>query len=255
MCSALSVSHNLTKVTQPWLVLLQPERINSEITHSVPVVAFCCCYCWKSENICEHSCVYNSRAWITTAMVCLGLFWHQLKCSGLQHLFICLTLVLNFQKKPPISIQSLSCFSENQHHWGFREYTGTGKISMLAWISLNSRCHPLWQANSQTETKYPKSARMLQWNNLDKDGFTVQTPKALLEIKIEVILNRSWEKQDLYTQASPLHRAKKWKLRAIPSFPKILHTFSCWCVAVLLFLPAVARKPRDVCWNPERNNY
>lgn len=83
---------------------------------------------------------------------------------------------------------------------------------MLAWISLNSRCHPLWQANSQTETEYPKSARVLQWNNLDcaamnslkgdEDGFTVQTPKGLLEIKIEVILNRYWEIQDLYTEAS-----------------------------------------------------
>lgn len=63
------VSLNLTKVTRPWLVLLPLERINSEITHSVPVVTFCCCYCWKSENICEHSRMYNSRAWITTAFV------------------------------------------------------------------------------------------------------------------------------------------------------------------------------------------
>lgn len=99
---------------------------------------------------------------------------------------------------------------------------------MLAWISLNSRCDPPWQANSQTETKYPKSARMLQWNNLgsaavnslkgDKDGFAVQTPKALLEIKIEVILNRSWEKQDLYTQSSPLHRAKNGSPGLYPAF-------------------------------------
>lgn len=99
---------------------------------------------------------------------------------------------------------------------------------MLAWISLNSRCHPLWQANSQTETEYPKSARVLQWNNLDcaamnslkgdEDGFTVQTPKALLEIKIEVILNRYWEIQDLYTQASPLHRAKHGSSGLSPAF-------------------------------------
>lgn len=99
---------------------------------------------------------------------------------------------------------------------------------MLAWISLNSHCHPLWQANSQTETKYPKPARMLQWNNLDsaavnslkgdKDGFTVQTPKALLETKMEVILNRSWEIQDLYPQNSPMHRTKRGSSGLYPAF-------------------------------------
>lgn len=69
---------------------------------------------------------------------------------------------------------------------------------------------------------------MLQWNILDsaavnslkgdKDGFTVQTPKDLLEIKIEVILNRSWEKLDLYTQASALHRAKNGSSGLYPAF-------------------------------------
>lgn len=83
MCSALTVSHNLTKVTQPWLVLLPLERINSEITHSVPVVTFSCYYCWKSEKICGHSCMYNSRAWITTAFVWVyfGTSWNVLVYS------------------------------------------------------------------------------------------------------------------------------------------------------------------------------
>lgn len=87
---------------------------------------------------------------------------------------------------------------------------------------------------------------MLQWNILDsaavnslkgdKGGFTAQTPKGLLEIKIEGILNRSWEKQDLYTQVSPLHRAKNGSSGLYPAFlqscrhaaAEVLQ-YSCFC--------------------------
>lgn len=87
---------------------------------------------------------------------------------------------------------------------------------------------------------------MLQWNILDsaavnslkgdKGGFTAQTPEGLLEIKIEGILNRSWEKHDLYTQVSPLHRAKNGSSGLYPAFlqscrhaaAEVLQ-YSCFC--------------------------
>lgn len=123
MCFALSVSHNLTKATQPWLVLLPLERINS-LRACGNFLLLLLLKEWKHL----WTLLYVQFQSLNHYSVCLGLFWHQFKCSGLQHLFICLTLVLNFQKKPLISIQSLSCFSENQHPQGFREYSNSENL-------------------------------------------------------------------------------------------------------------------------------